>query len=189
MKKDGRVRRRDIESTHLVVECGPYLFAFRTGSLDRAVLSEGIAVVRSPHDLTKPGEAPQCPPVAEIAGQTWVAWDMGLLVRHETARKAWLLFQLPYEGQQLSLALRVGSCVAVAEIRERHPLPPGILAKRSGAFQACFWVSPELGLGAAHESRLGLCVDVRRLFTPQEMMASKTALGLSSLHAAASVAI
>lgn len=175
-------RRGNAENTYLVVECGNLLLAFHSLRVERALLNEGVNVMKSPHDPTKAGEKPRCPPVAVLGDQTWVAWDLGLILRQETAPRSWVLFQVPYNGRTLQMGLRAGVCVAVGSILRRSPLPAGMLERRGGAFRSAFVVDEESRIGPAHMGRLGLIVDERKLWTAAELQVSCAALGLEPLR-------
>lgn len=183
--KGGTARRDNTENTYLVVECGEMLFAFHSLRVRRALLNDGIQVMKSAHDSSKAGEKSRCPPVASLGDLTWVAWDMGLIVRQDTTRRSWLLFDVPYGDSTLLLGLRIGVCLAVASIPRRSPLPPGIFERRAPAFRSGFVVEEESRIGTAHVGRLGIIVDERRLWSMAELQASAAALGVQPLRAGA----
>lgn len=178
----GRDATSDAEHNYLVVECGHFLFAFHSMRVVRAVLNEGVSVVKSTHDPTRPGEKPRCPPVAVFGDFTWVAWDMGLIVKQESAPKSWLLFKVPYGEHTLQMGLRVGTCLSVGAIPRRTHLPQGIFGKRGAAFRSGFVVDDESAIGRSHKGRLGVVVEERKLWTPAELQVSAASLGLEPLR-------
>jgi hypothetical protein len=174
----GGASRRDARNTYLVAECGDFLFAFDSLRVRRAFLNDGIQVTKSAFDNSRPGERARCPPIASFAGETWVAWDLGLIVKRDSGRRSWLLFDLPYRGSTIGFGLRVGACVAVANLEDLAALPSGMFERRNDACRAVFVVDEKTRIGSAYAGRVGIVIDERRLLTPAELQASAAALGI-----------
>ena len=169
------------DDAHLIAECGDALIAFPSRRIVAARLAEGIDVLKSPQDRSKPGERAGLPPVAVIDGEQWVAWDMGLLIGKRALNHAWVLVRLPYANTTLRLALRTGRCLAVGEPGARAPLPRGIFSTRVGAVSSAFIVDEALGTGAATVGRLCICIDVQQLWSGYELQLSAKSLGIASM--------
>jgi hypothetical protein len=175
------VNRRSSASgadTFLIVECGGMYLAFPSVRVVGARLADGVEIVKSRFDDSGAGERARLPPVAMIDGESWVAWDLGLLVGRRAARHAWVLVRLSYADTTLRLALRTGRCLAVSAPRERSSLPRGMFMRRPGALGAAFLIDETMNVSREATGQLCLVVDVPQLWNAHELQLSAHALGI-----------
>ena len=168
-----------VEDAHLIAECGESIVAFPSRRIVAARLSEGVDVVKSAHDRSKPGERGGLPPVAMISGEPWVAWDLGMLIGKRAQTRSWVLVRLPYANTTLRLALRTGRCLAVGQPSTRTVLPRGMFESRPGAVSSAFLIDEGLGAGPGAVGSLCIAIDVAQLWSAYELQLSAKSLGIS----------
>jgi hypothetical protein len=114
------------------------------------------------------------PPLVRVGEQRWAAWDLGVLLGLAPAQGAWVLLRVPFDGAELSLALRTGPCFAVQAVRRLAALPPGIFQSRRAALAGTF--ANAAVKGARLPAPVGLWIEPFRLWEPLELAASAAAL-------------
>jgi hypothetical protein len=98
------------------------------------------------------------------------AWDMATLLELAPLRSAWVVLDVDRGGQRASIALRTGVCALVAEIRPEASLPGRLFRTRAQAFPAAFAAQ---STGTQMPALFGLWLDAARLFTDDELAASR----------------
>lgn len=117
--------------------------------------------------------------VLEIEGERVPGWDLGELLAIETAPSAWVIVDLP--GLARPVGFRLGRCVVVHALPVCRALPPGIYARRPGAFAAAFSTA---GIAELTDHVSGVVVDLSCALGEDEL-ASIAKLGSKEREAAA----
>jgi hypothetical protein len=147
--------------------CHHHVLSMPARRIERLVLSEEVRVCR-----TKASAGPV--PVIQAGQVRFAAWNLGRMVEMPTAKGAWILLRITHEGAELPLALGVGQCLLVGNLKRSTSLPPGLFRGRQSALWATFQtaeVSTRL-----NQTSMGLCLDPLRLWTRNELEQSAAAL-------------
>lgn len=147
-------------SEAVVVQCHGVACALPIRFVSRLVLPEQVE--------TSEGSS-----LVYVAGRSTphMAWDLGERLGMSRVDAAWVLLELPHRGDTLSMALRTGTCLTIDSLPPPIPLPPSLFAHRAHAIAGLFHTNAKHG-GAT----FGIVVDVEHLWSPSELVATRTML-------------
>ncbi|HEY8926565.1 MAG TPA: hypothetical protein VIU64_19415 [Polyangia bacterium] len=170
----------------VVLGCHRMVCALPIDNIDRLVLPDAVEVLDAPAPATaaprrsgtaqqgdSPGDAP-VPDVVRVAGKSFAAWDLGVLLGQGPVQGAWVLLSLIHDGADLALALRTGPCYSVQSLRNLMRLPGEVFQERRGALTDGFATSAVRR--ADLESNVGVLIDPKGLWTRPELQMSAAVL-------------
>jgi len=171
----------------VVLGCHRLVCALPIDNIDRLVLPDAVEAQDAPAPAAAaparrppaaqqpppPGDAP-VPDVVRVAGKSFAAWDLGVLLGQGPVQGAWVLLSLVHEGAELALALRTGPCYSVQSIRNLMRLPGEIFQERRGALTDGFATAAVRR--ADLESNVGVLIDPKGLWTRPELQVSAAVL-------------
>jgi hypothetical protein len=152
-----------------------HVYAWPAASIDHLALSSDA------ESVTANGTTARGPrvPLVRVRDQIWPVFDLGKLLGEPLTPSsesfAWLLARVPV-GRPLPLpvALRVGACLAVRQLRRLTHVPDALLTVRATALQGMFTAADVAGgLGA---ERLGFVIDPAGLLALEERQSAIASL-------------
>jgi len=170
----------------VVLGCHRLVCALPIDNIDRLVLPDAVEALDAPSPAAphprRPAGAPKPPPagdapvpdVVRVAGKSFAAWDLGVLLGQGPVQGAWVLLSLSHEGTDLALALRTGPCYSVQSLRNLMRLPGEVFQERRGALTDGFATSAVRR--ADLESNVGVLIDPKGLWTRPELQMSAAVL-------------
>jgi hypothetical protein len=148
---------------HVFFACHELVCAVPAQRVGRLLLDEEVAA-----PLTGAGW-----PTVIIDDVVHPVWDLGELLGRPALRHAWVTVRTEVGGHAMTVALRTGPCLVVRPLAERRPAPPSAHVARSAAFPYVFRTE---GLVASVRTKVGLVLDVDRLWTAAERARASTSL-------------
>jgi hypothetical protein len=145
------------------------LMAMPADLVERALLVDEAPPPQWPEAIG-PAIAPAgCVGRLSIRGSAYGAWDLGLLLGGEAARRSWILLRLPHAGAAVPVALRTDECLHVGVLPRlrRLELPAGVLPERR-LFRAAF-PAADAGGARGSASLVGLEMDLGSLLSDYEL--------------------